>query len=66
MSETLLRARGLSRTFGRGEGLAGRSPRAAKRQAGDLLDRVGLADRAAFLPAALSGASGSGSRSPGR
>jgi len=35
--------------------LAGRSPRAAKRQAVDLLDRVGLADRAAFLPAALSG-----------
>jgi ABC-type lipoprotein export system ATPase subunit len=35
--------------------LAGRSPRAAKRQAGDLLERVGLADRATFLPAALSG-----------
>jgi len=35
--------------------LAGRSPRAAKRQAVDLLERVGLADRAAFLPAALSG-----------
>jgi ABC-type lipoprotein export system ATPase subunit len=35
--------------------LAGRSPRAAKRQAADLLERVGLADRAAFLPAALSG-----------
>jgi putative ABC transport system ATP-binding protein len=35
--------------------LAGRSPRAARRQAGDLLDRVGLADRAAFQPAALSG-----------
>ena len=35
--------------------LAGRSPRAARRQAGDLLERVGLADRAAFLPAALSG-----------
>jgi ABC-type lipoprotein export system ATPase subunit len=35
--------------------LAGRSPRAAKRQAIDLLERVGLADRATFLPAALSG-----------
>ena len=35
--------------------LAGRSPRAARRRAGDLLDRVGLADRATFLPAALSG-----------
>jgi ABC-type lipoprotein export system ATPase subunit len=35
--------------------LAGRSPRAARRRALDLLDRVGLADRAAFLPAALSG-----------
>jgi putative ABC transport system ATP-binding protein len=35
--------------------LAGRSPRAAKRQAVDLLERVGLADRAAFLPSALSG-----------
>jgi ABC-type lipoprotein export system ATPase subunit len=35
--------------------LAGRSPRAAKRHAADLLERVGLADRAAFLPAALSG-----------
>jgi len=35
--------------------LAGRSPRAAKRQAVDLLERVGLADRATFLPSALSG-----------
>jgi putative ABC transport system ATP-binding protein len=35
--------------------LAGRSPRAARRRATELLDRVGLADRAAFLPAALSG-----------
>ena len=35
--------------------LAGRSPRAARRQATDLLERVGLADRAAFLPTALSG-----------
>jgi putative ABC transport system ATP-binding protein len=35
--------------------LAGRSPRAARRRAAGLLDRVGLADRAAFLPAALSG-----------
>jgi ABC-type lipoprotein export system ATPase subunit len=35
--------------------LAGRSPRAARRRALDLLDRVGLGDRARFLPAALSG-----------
>jgi ABC-type lipoprotein export system ATPase subunit len=35
--------------------LAGRSPRAARRRALDLLDRVGLADRAAHLPSALSG-----------
>jgi ABC-type lipoprotein export system ATPase subunit len=35
--------------------LAGRSPRAARTRALELLDRVGLADRAAFLPAALSG-----------
>jgi ABC-type lipoprotein export system ATPase subunit len=35
--------------------LAGRPPRAARRLAGDLLERVGLADRANFLPAALSG-----------
>jgi putative ABC transport system ATP-binding protein len=35
--------------------LAGRSPRAARRQAADLLKRVGLADRAGFLPSALSG-----------
>jgi putative ABC transport system ATP-binding protein len=35
--------------------LAGSSPRAARRRATELLDRVGLADRAAFLPAALSG-----------
>jgi len=35
--------------------LAGRSPRAARRQAADLLERVGLADRATSLPAALSG-----------
>ncbi len=35
--------------------LAGRSPRTARRLAADLLERVGLADRAAFLPAALSG-----------
>jgi ABC-type lipoprotein export system ATPase subunit len=35
--------------------LAGRSPRAARRRALDLLDRVGLGDRAGFLPAALSG-----------
>jgi putative ABC transport system ATP-binding protein len=35
--------------------LAGRSPRAARQRALELLDRVGLADRAAFMPAALSG-----------
>jgi ABC-type lipoprotein export system ATPase subunit len=35
--------------------LAGRSPRAARRQALSLLDQVGLADRANFLPSALSG-----------
>jgi ABC-type lipoprotein export system ATPase subunit len=35
--------------------LAGRSPRVARRRALELLDRVGLSDRAAFLPSALSG-----------
>jgi ABC-type lipoprotein export system ATPase subunit len=35
--------------------LAGRSPRRARRRATDLLERVGLGDRASFLPAALSG-----------
>jgi len=35
--------------------LAGHSARAARRRAAGLLERVGLADRAAFLPAALSG-----------
>jgi len=35
--------------------LAGRSPRAARRLAAELLERVGLADRATFLPATLSG-----------
>jgi ABC-type lipoprotein export system ATPase subunit len=35
--------------------LAGRSPRAARRRAADLLKRVGLADRTRFLPPALSG-----------
>jgi putative ABC transport system ATP-binding protein len=35
--------------------LDGRSPRQARRRARDLLDRVGLADRAGHLPAALSG-----------
>jgi ABC-type lipoprotein export system ATPase subunit len=35
--------------------LAGSTPRAARRQAGELLERVGLADRAGFLPTALSG-----------
>ncbi len=35
--------------------LAGRSPRAARRRALELLDRVGLADRARHLPSELSG-----------
>jgi len=35
--------------------LAGRPPRAARRRAAELLERVGLADRASFLPSALSG-----------
>jgi putative ABC transport system ATP-binding protein len=35
--------------------LAGRSPRTARRRAEELLDRVGLSDRARFLPAQLSG-----------
>jgi putative ABC transport system ATP-binding protein len=35
--------------------LAGRSPREARRLAATVLDRVGLGDRATFLPAALSG-----------
>jgi len=35
--------------------LAGRSPRAARRRATELLDQVGLADRARHLPAQLSG-----------
>jgi putative ABC transport system ATP-binding protein len=35
--------------------LAGRSPRAARRRAADLLEQVGLVDRARFLPSALSG-----------
>jgi ABC-type lipoprotein export system ATPase subunit len=35
--------------------LAGRSPRAARRRALGLLERVGLADRARHLPSALSG-----------
>jgi putative ABC transport system ATP-binding protein len=35
--------------------LAGRSPRAARRRALGLLERVGLGSRARFLPAALSG-----------
>ena len=35
--------------------LAGRSPRAARRRAEDLLEQVGLTDRARFLPSALSG-----------
>jgi ABC-type lipoprotein export system ATPase subunit len=35
--------------------LAGTSPRAARRRAAELLERVGLADRARHLPSALSG-----------
>src|SRR5215213_5892405 len=35
--------------------LAGRTPRAARRRASELLDQVGLADRADHLPSALSG-----------
>jgi ABC-type lipoprotein export system ATPase subunit len=35
--------------------LAGRSPREARRRAVDLLEHVGLADRAGFLPSSLSG-----------
>jgi putative ABC transport system ATP-binding protein len=35
--------------------LAGRSPRAARRRATELLEQVGLTDRARHLPAALSG-----------
>ena len=35
--------------------VAGRSPRDARRRAATLLDRVGLTDRARFLPSALSG-----------
>src|SRR5919108_407437 len=35
--------------------LAGSSPRAARRRAAELLDEVGLADRADHLPSALSG-----------
>jgi ABC-type lipoprotein export system ATPase subunit len=35
--------------------LAGRSPRAARRRAADLLERIGLADRGDFLPSPLSG-----------
>jgi ABC-type lipoprotein export system ATPase subunit len=35
--------------------VAGRSPRVARQRAADLLEQVGLTDRARFLPAALSG-----------
>jgi putative ABC transport system ATP-binding protein len=35
--------------------LARRSPRAARRRAADLLERVGMAERTRFLPSALSG-----------
>ena len=46
--------------------LAGRSPRAARRRAAELLERVGLADRAASCPRRCPAASVSGSPSPGR
>ena len=46
--------------------LAGRSPKAARRRATDLLERVGLADRATFLPSACPVGSVSGSPSLGR
>jgi putative ABC transport system ATP-binding protein len=46
--------------------LAGRSPRAAKRRAAELLERVGLADRAGFMPSACPAGSASASPSPGR
>ena len=39
----------------RAAGTGGRTFAAAARRAGDLLERVGLADRAGFLPSALSG-----------
>jgi putative ABC transport system ATP-binding protein len=35
--------------------LAGRAPRASRRRAGELLDQLGLAGRADFMPSALSG-----------
>jgi ABC-type lipoprotein export system ATPase subunit len=35
--------------------LVGRTPRASRRRAGELLEQVGLADRAGHLPSALSG-----------
>ena len=47
--------------------LAGRAlPRAARRRAVELLERVGLADRAGSCPRRCRAASASGSRSPGR
>ena len=46
--------------------LAGRSPRAARRRAVDLLERVGLADRATFLPVgAVRGPAPAGRDRPG-
>jgi ABC-type ATPase involved in cell division len=63
----VLRARGLSKHYGKDAGLvravdgvdldvdAGPPPRAARRRAAGRLERVGLADRGAFLPSALSG-----------
>src|SRR5580658_8910625 len=51
--EIWLDGRGLTRLSERV--LAGRTPRAARRRAEELLDRVGLADRAKFLPTQLSG-----------
>ena len=46
--------------------LAGRSPRTARRRALDLLDRVGLTDRARICPPSSPAVSGSGWRSRGR
>ena len=44
--------------------LAGRSPRAARRRATGLLERVGLADGRVSCPRRCRAVSGSGSRSP--
>jgi len=44
--------------------LAGRPARAARRRATELIERVGLAERARFLPSALSGGQRAGDRHP--